>query len=263
MTKGQRGAIALVAMCGVCWGVAEYRDAHPKSAALPDWIRGEFMASAERYAGRTVAVDSTMIRFSHGAGGADVLPIEWIEDVKDSRSFIHVLDLHVKDGDVRSTIRLIASAQDSSFRLQTMPDVAWRLLSDRDARAARTAARESGHPEITGSVGEAVAAGAGPFAGADPVRSDTVIGAARFADRDPAAQDELSDVVAACRRYGCRIGIRGLQASRFREFAQSLRALGADSVSLTAEPSANTTLAMLEIPSGRPIARGAAGKRSR
>ena len=41
-----------------------------------------------------------------------------------------------------------------------------------------------------------------------------------------------------------------------KAIGESLRALGADSVSLTAETSANTTLAMLEIPSGRPVARG-------
>jgi phosphoenolpyruvate synthase/pyruvate phosphate dikinase len=74
-----------------------------------------------------------------------------------------------------------------------------------------------------------------------------VIGATRFADRDPSSRDELTQVVAACRRFGCRIGIRGLQESRYPEFSAFLHKLGADSLSLTPERSASTTLAMLVI----------------
>lgn len=242
------------------FGVLEYRDRHPASAPLPTWIRGEFAASAERYAGRTVAVDSSMIRFSRGAGGGDVLPIEWIAEVKDARAHIRILDLHVRDGDVSSTIRLIASAQDSSFRLQTMPDVAWRRLSDREVRAWRVAERERGAGDVGTASPVADARHAepretdmeAPFA---PFVSDTVIRAQRFADRDPVARDELSQVVASCRRFGCRIGIRGLRSSQFAEFSHYLHRLGADSVALSAEPSANTTLAVLEIVPARPYRR--------
>lgn len=241
--------LVVLTLVAVVFGVMEYRDRHPTSAHLPTWIRGEFAASAERYAGRTVSVDSSMIRFSHGAGGGDVLPIEWIAEVTDSRSHVRILDLHVRDGDAPSIIRLIASAQDSSFRLQTMPDVAWRRQSDRDVRAGRVAERERRVGDS--ATATPIARGAPPDSVAETsvgsVPSDTVISAQRFADRDPAARDELVQVVAACRRFGCRIGIRGLDASRFAEFSQYLRRLGADSVALSAEPSANTTLAMLEI----------------
>ncbi len=80
-----------------------------------------------------------------------------------------------------------------------------------------------------------------------PAGSDTVIRVMRFADGDPASRDELTQVVPACRRFGCRIGIRGLQESRFTEFSEVLHKLGADSLPLTPEPSANTTFAMLVI----------------
>lgn len=224
---------------------------HPKSAALPTWISGEFAASAERYAGRTVLVDSSMIRFSRSEAGADVLPIEWIEEVKDARRHIRILDLHVRDGSQTSTMRLIASSEDSSFRLQTMPDVAWRRRSDRDARAQRMAARErgvdAGAMRVRAPIGSSGADRESASAALEPAGSDTVIGATRFADRDPTSRDELTQVVAACRRFGCRIGIRGLQESRFAEFSAYLRKLGADSVALTPEPSTKTTFAMLVI----------------
>ncbi len=223
---------------------------HPPSASLPTWISGEFAASAERYADRTVTVDSTMIRFSRGAAGADQLPIEWIEEIKDARRNIRILDLHVRDGDHPSTMRLVASSEDSSFRLQTMPDVAWRRQSDRAARAQRVAARErgvdAGAAPVRAPIGSTVAHHE-PDGPAAPAGSDTVIGALRFSDRDAVSRGELTQVVAACRRFGCRIGIRGLQPSRFPEFSAELRKLGADSLSLTPEPSANTTFAMLVI----------------
>jgi hypothetical protein len=249
MTKKHARWLVVVLLLVAGFAGIEYMDRHPGSATLPEWIQGEFAASAERYAGRTVTVDSSAIRFSRGASPADVLPIEWINEVKDARAHIRILDLHVRDGDVPSTIRLIASSQDSSFRLQTMPDVAWRRLSDREARAARVLAHDL---TVTDSAGVATAA-AIPSGASRPatVPSDTVIRERRFADRDPVARDELTQVVAACRRYGCRIGIQGLQQSRFAEFATVLRALGADSVSLTPEPSANTSLVMLEITPGR------------
>ncbi|MBC7842800.1 MAG: hypothetical protein H7099_10825 [Gemmatimonadaceae bacterium] len=241
--------LVALSLGAVVFGVMEYRDRHPASAQLPTWIRGEFAASAERYAGRTVSVDSAKIRFSHGSDGGDVLPIEWIAEVKDARSHVRILDLHVRDGDVPSTIRLIASAHDSSFRLQTMPDVAWRRLSDRDVRAERVAERERRDHDPDTAVSPERGTPPEKFAdsSAGPVASDTVIRAQRFADRDPVARDELVQVVAACRRFGCRIGIRGLEASRFAEFSRYLRGLGADSVALTAEPSESTNLAMLEI----------------
>ena len=245
--------LVTLAVAGVA--TMEYWDRHPASAVLPSWIRGEFGASAERYAGRTVTVDSSMIRFSHGESGADVLPIEWIEEINDARSHVRILDLHVHDGDLASTIRLIASAHDSSFRLQTMPDVAWRALSDREARAARMALRERAAEDTLATVAQADAPSAHAqdtgAAAAREAPSDTVIGSTRFVDRDPAARDELAQVVASCRRYGCRIGVSGLQPSRFAEFSRYLRGLGADSVALTSEPSSRTTLAMLEIPPAR------------
>ena len=190
--------------------------------------------AAERYAGRTVGVDSAGIRFSHGDGTAEVLPIEWIEEVKDPRPHIRILNLHVRDGDVASTIRLIASAQDSSFRLQTMPDVAWRRLSDREARAARMAVKEPTARDTNAPIAPApvVAAAVVPIAppvadSADIVPADTVIGATRFTDRDLVAQEELSHVVASCKRFGCRIGIHGLTPARFGAFATFLKGLGA------------------------------------
>ena len=244
--------LVTLAVAGVA--TMEYWDRHPASAVLPMWIRGEFGASAERYAGRTVTVDSSMIRFSHGES-ADVLPIEWIEEIRDARSNIRILDLHVRDGDRPSTIRLIAAAHDSSFRLQTMPDVAWRALSDREARAARMALRERAAADTHATVAQADAPSAHAqdtgAASAREAPSDTVIGSTRFVDRDPAARDELAQVVASCRRYGCRIGVSGLQPSRFAEFSRYLRGLGADSVALTSEPSSQTTMAMLEIPPAR------------
>ncbi len=213
--------------------------ARPQSASLPSWVSGEFGASAARYAGRTVAVDSAAIRFARGDGTAEVLPIEWIEEIEDARKSLHILDLHVKDGDGKSTIRLIASSQDSSFRLQTMPDVAWRRLSDREARMARAAARDTSAAPVVAMRGKA--------ARATPIASDTLIGARRFEDSDPVAKDELVQVVKSCRVYGCRIGIQGLQASRYDAFAKYLKGLGADSVTLSAETVTGTTLAMLEI----------------
>lgn len=92
--------LVTLAVAGVA--TMEYWDRHPVSAVPPMWIRGEFGASAERYAGRTVTVDSSMIRFSHGESGADVLPIEWIEKIKDARSNVRILDLHVRDGPARA-----------------------------------------------------------------------------------------------------------------------------------------------------------------
>ncbi len=251
MTNKRLLWLALATLPMAAYATKDYWGGHPPSAALPTWISGEFAASAERYVDRTVAVDSSMIRFSRGTAGADLLPIDWIEEVKDARRNIRVLDLHVRDGDVPSTIRLIASAEDSSFRLQTMPDVAWRRQSDRDARAQRMAARERGGDgaavPMRAPIGSSGAARESSPAVAAPAGSDTVIGAMRFADRDAASRDELTQVVAACRRFGCRIGIRGLQESRFAEFSAVLRKLGADSLSLTPEPSANTTFAMLVI----------------
>ena len=252
MTRQRTVWLVVAALCVTGFGVMEYRDRHPVSAQLPTWIRGAFAASAERYAGRTVSVDAAMIRFANGTGSADVLPIEWIAEVQDARAHIRILDLHVRDGDAPSTIRLIASAQDSSFRLQTMPDVAWRLQSDREARAERVAERERHVGDVVTEPGPDGAPASAPADSVFPgsvarAASDTVIRAQRFADRDPVARDELAQVVASCRRYGCRIGIRGLEASQFAEFTQYLRGLGADSVALNAEPAAQTTLAMLEI----------------
>ena len=235
-----QGKVMLVAVMIAAGGYAgmEYF-AHPQSAPLPSWISGEFGASAARYAGRTVAVDTAAIRFSHGDGTAEVLPIEWIEEIEDARKTLHILDLHVKDGGAPSTIRLIASGQDSSFRLQTMPDVAWRRLSDREARMARAAARDTSDTPVVAVRTKA--------ARATPVASDTMIGARRFEDSDPVAKDELVQVVKSCRVYGCRIGIQGLQASRYDAFAKYLKGLGADSVTIATETATGTTLAMLEI----------------
>ena len=252
MTRHRTIWSVVVTLIVAGFSIMEYRDRHPASAPLPTWIRGDFAASAERYAGRTVSVDSSMIRFSNGTGSADMLPIEWIAEVKDARAHIRILDLHVRDGDAPSTIRLIASAEDSSFRLQTMQDVAWRRLSDREVRAERVAEQErrgsnSVAAPLAGGAPERAPPTAATIEPSAPVASDTVIRAQRFADRDPVARDELAQVVASCRRYGCRIGIRGLEASQFAEFTKYLRGLGADSVALNAEPSANTTLAMLEI----------------
>ncbi len=251
MTNKRMLWLALATLPMVGYATKDIWGGHPKSAALPTWISGEFAASAERYADRTVTVDSSMIRFSRGAAGADMLPIEWIEEIKDARKHIRILDLHVRDGDLHNTMRLIASSEDSSFRLQTMPDVAWRRQSDRDARAQRVAARErgieAGTVPVRGPIGSAAATRDSARAASEPAGSDTVIGATRFADRDPSSRDELTQVVAACRRFGCRIGIRGLQESRYTEFSSFLRKLGADSVSLTPERSASTTLAMLVI----------------
>ena len=247
MTKQARIAVALVTLAVAGYAAFEYRNRHPESAALPTWISGEFAASAERYAGRTVSVDTAAIRFSRGAGHVDVLPITWIEAIPDARPHVRLLNLHVRDAGMESTIRLIASLEDSSFRLQTMPDVAWRRLSDRDARLARAAA-----PDAVGPSAQPVVAALTP--GATPSEreaADTTIGATRFADRDPVAKDELAQVVKACRVYGCRIGIQGLQPSRYDEFAKYLRGLGADSVTLSTETATGTTLAMLEISAKR------------
>jgi hypothetical protein len=243
MTKQGRVLLAVVVLAVSGYVGMEYVNRHPKSATLPEWIRGDFAASAERYAGRTVAVDSASIRFSRGAQGDDVLPISWIEEVPDARPHIRMLNLHVTDGGMESTIRLIASSEDSSFRLQTMPDVAWRRLSDREARLARAASQDTASrtaPPV------AVAVKTAPRGTIDEA-SDTTIGATRFADRDPMAKDELKQVVKACRVYGCRIGIQGLRPNRYDEFATFLRGLGADSVTLSTETVTGTTLAMLEI----------------
>ena len=243
-TQGKVMMVAVtLAACG--YAAVEYFGQHPPSAPLPAWISGEFGASAARYAGRTVAVDSVAIRFAHGDGTSDVLPIEWIEETTDARPYVRTLDLHVKDGEMQSTIRLIASSQDSSFRLQTMPDVAWRRLSDREAREVRTAARRLSTAGAANVVAR-VETSRGPV---QP--TDTTIGAVRFTDRDPVAQDELSQVVKACRIHGCRIGIRGLHPNQYQEFSHYLKGLGADSVSLTTEVMANATLAMMEISSRR------------
>jgi hypothetical protein len=245
MTK-QAKVLFVLATLGIAgYAAMEYHNRHPESAALPAWISGDFAASAERYAGRTVSVDTSAIRFSRGSAGVDVLPISWIEEVPDARPHIRMLNLHVTDGGQESTIRLIASSEDSSFRLQTMPDVAWRRLSDREARMARAEARETSgsaspsQPVVATVAPQAVRAGG--------EASDTTIGATRFADRDPVAKDELRQVVKSCRVYGCRIGIQGLRPDRYDEFATYLRGLGADSVSLSTETVTGTTLAMLEI----------------
>ena len=238
--------LAAVMLAAGAYSAIDYMARHPQSAQLPPWISGEFGASAARYAGRTVAVDSAAIRFSHGDGTAEVLPIEWIEEIKDARKTLHILDLHVKDGDVQSTIRLIASSQDSSFRLQTMPDVPWRRLSDREVRMARSATRDtSGIPVV--AVRRSATRGT-------LTASDTTIAAQRFEDRDPVAKDELVQVVKACRVYGCRIGIQGLQPSRYDAFAVYLKGLGADSVTLSTETATGTTLAMLEIAPKKAVA---------
>ena len=84
--------------------------------------------------------------------------------------------------------------------------------------------------------------------------SDTTIAAQRFEDRDPVAKDELVQVVKACRVYGCRIGIQGLQPSRYDAFAVYLKGLGADSVTLSTETATGTTLAMLEIAPKKAVA---------
>jgi hypothetical protein len=250
MTKQAKVLLAVVVTAIAGYAALEYYNKHPESAALPGWISGEFAASAERYAGRTVAVDTAAIRFSRGDGTVDVLPIRWIEEIPDARAHIRMLNLHVKDGDAESIIKLIASSEDSSFRLQTMPDVAWRKPSDREARLARSAAQDT----ATSSAPVVATIRRTPSViSSEP--SDTTIGATRFADSDPVAKDELKQVVKACRVYGCRIGIQGLHANRYDEFAIYLRGLGADSVSLSTETVTGTTLAMLEIPPKRSPAR--------
>ena len=253
MTKQAKAMLAVVVTAIAGYAAYEYYNQHPESAALPGWISGEFAASAERYAGRTVAVDTAAIHFSRGDGTVDVLPIRWIEEIPDARAHIRMLNLHVKDGDAESTIKLIASSEDSSFRLQTMPDVAWRKPSDREARLARSAAQdtaETSQAPVTTTIRRTPS-----IVSSEP--SDTTIGATRFADSDPVAKDELRQVVKACRVYGCRIGIQGLRANRYDEFATYLRGLGADSVSLSTETVTGTTLAMLEIPPKRSTARAA------
>ena len=239
MNKQGKVMLAVVMVAAGGYTAMEYVNQHPVSATLPSWIGGEFGASAARYAGRTVSVDSAAIRFSHGDGTAEVLPIEWIEETKDARPNVRILDLHVKDGEVQSTVRLITSSSDSSYRLQTMPDVAWRRLSDREARMARTAVRDTSAAPVV-----AVRTTAARL---DASASDTMISSRRFEDRDPVAKDELAQVVKACRVYGCRIGIQGLQPSRYDAFAVYLKGMGADSVTLSTETVTGTTLAMLEI----------------
>lgn len=252
MTKQAKVMLVLVTLGVVGYAAMEYHNRHPESAALPAWISGDFAASAERYAGRTVSVDTAEIRFSRGSAGVDVLPISWIEEIPDARAHIRMLNLHVTDGGQESTIRLIASSEDSSFRLQTMPDVAWRRLSDRDARIARAAAQDTAvSPSSSQHV---VAAVSQRTVRADEEPSDTTIGATRFADSDPVAKDELRQVVKSCRVYGCRIGIQGLRPNRYDEFATYLRGLGADSVTLSTETVTGTTLAMLEIGAKRSAA---------
>ena len=183
MTQQAKVLLAIVTLGVAGYAAYEYHNRHPESAVLPAWISGDFAASAERYAGRTVSVDTAAIRFSRGQGSVDVLPITWIEEVPDARRNIRTLNLHVKDAGAESTIRLIASSEDSSFRLQTMPDVAWRRLSDRDARVARAAAQDTrvAAPQTV------VASVTRDLSSAEAEPSDTTIGAIRFADRDPVA----------------------------------------------------------------------------
>jgi hypothetical protein len=237
---GLLGYIAWVATTGA-----------PPSATLPEWTQGEFGASAERYAGRIVRVNATAISFSRGAEGADSMPIKRIEEIVDVRSHVRIFDLHVQDAGSLSKIRLIASSTDSSFRLQTMPDVAWRRLTDREARTAHLAAliqptsdSEPNAPNSPRDVAQSPA-----FITSTNARApqDTVIGAQRFADRDPVAREELMHLIAACRGAGCRIGVRGLVPNQFMAFAGYLRKLGADSVVLSAQTTSGVLVTMLDI----------------
>lgn len=244
-------AIAVSLLGYTLWSV---NGAPPANAALPEWTQGEFGASAERYAGRTVRVDSIAIRFSRGAAGVDSLPIERVESIPDVRSHIRIFDLHVQDNGTPSKIRLIASSADSSFRLQTMPDIAWRRLSDREARVARIAALDQPVTDTTvadSGASQAVISARASIASIAShdarVPRDTVIGARRFSDRDPVAREELMHIIAACRGAGCRIGVRGLLPPQFSEFAGYLRRLGADSVVLTAERTNGGVVTMLDI----------------
>jgi hypothetical protein len=241
---------------GFTWWDAGERT--PESAPLPEWVQGEFAASSAKYAGRTVTVDSASLRFSRGAEPPDIVPVLWIEAIADARPHIRIFDLHIQDADRPSTIRLIASQIDSSFRLQTMPDVAWRRERSRaeivaratQERAAQTAtdsgtstrhdssSRLAPTPAVTASAADRIAPRA---------PTDTVIRQQRFVDQDPVALEELRQVVEACRRNGCRIGIRGLAPARHAEFSARLQALGADSVVLTATSSDGAPLTMLDI----------------
>ena len=72
MNKQGKVMLAVVMVAAGGYTAMEYVNQHPASASLPSWIGGEFGASAARYAGRTVSVDSAAIRFSHGDGTAEV-----------------------------------------------------------------------------------------------------------------------------------------------------------------------------------------------
>lgn len=239
--------VTTLAVLGFTWWDAT--DRRPASAPLPDWVQGEFAASSAKYAGRTLSVDTASLRFSRGAEPPDVVPVLWIEAIKDARAHVRIFDLHIQDADRPSTIRLIASSTDSSFRLQTMPDVAWRRERDRSEIVARAAQeRAVTQPAASVPVRDATApAPAAVASGAMRAPTDTVIRQQRFVDQDPVASEELRQVVAACKRHGCRIGIRGLAPARRAEFSARLHALGADSVVLTATVTDGAPLTMLDI----------------
>lgn len=242
------GGFALAAAGATWWDVSA---AAPASTPLPPWLQGEFAASAERYAGRTFVIDSTAIRFSRGDMPPDVVPVQRVEAIPDARSHVLVFDLHIDDAGRPSTIRLIASRLDSTVRLQTMPDVPWRRVADRAAILARAAQRTA--PQPTSVAGDSTssppsAVSAGPVLRDSPAITDTILGERRFADQDPVAREELRALVDACRRSGCRLGIRGLSPRRQPAFRALLAELGATDITLESHRSLDgVQLTMLDI----------------
>ena len=78
------------------------------------------------------------------------------------------------------------------------------------------------------------------------VDRDSAIVAPIFDERNPAVKKMISQVIAACRAKGRKIGICGQAPSDYPEFAQFLVEQGIDSISLNPDTVLKTTLAILE-----------------
>jgi pyruvate,water dikinase len=79
------------------------------------------------------------------------------------------------------------------------------------------------------------------------VDRDSEIVAHIFDERNLAVKRLVSQVIAAAKRAGCKIGICGQAPSDYPEFAQFLVEQGIDSVSLNPDSAVKTTLKILEV----------------
>jgi pyruvate,water dikinase len=78
------------------------------------------------------------------------------------------------------------------------------------------------------------------------VDRDSEIVAPIFDERNDAVKRMIAQVIAVCRRRGCKIGICGQAPSDYPEFAQFLVEQGIDSISLNPDTVLKTTVAILD-----------------